>query len=622
MSALEKFESRLSGDETKLRRDESKDASRLQRDESKADAFAAKLGVKGDEMRVALDAQMAPSAPRSMVSDAGAYAGTSDASQRAALEQAGVMRPGLPPSMGDTGGPSMGAPLGPPPGPGEAMAFGPGANPIPLSQRLMQNVQGAGPAPGSVPVSQTPNAMGLPVGPGGPPPDYITNPGKYQDPSMGRPPGYMLNATLARPVPGGGGGGGGPNLQAPVNAANAATLGTFDDERSHRWQAALQHGQSTGDMADVHQAEAARQERAALDAQKTEAEARQKQYSYLQATDKMNNAFASGEIDPNRAFHNADTGTKVAMGIAAFLGGIVPGVRQLSNLVFGNAHDDMEAQKEAYERKGSALKNRDTLFGHFMKLNGDTALSGLQTRNALIEAQKVNMQAQADRLGIPEAKTNAKVGIDLLNREQDKLKSTIAEHAKAVADSQAAAGAAARSKAESTLWQHGLDIANLRDKEEGRSIERMKAEADAGKKPGQTDFEKKREETQHELDGQLAAFSGKLDPIVAGGPLGNALGGLPAWVPGAAGARNDAANRESYNTKLLVGAGAAYRWGSGGMEPKNHEIIEHMIAPYKILPTDNKKTAEAKNAAFKEYLRQEAAGKGAVATMPDSVKLK
>ncbi len=339
-------------------------------------------------------------------------------------------------------------------------------SPAEMASRL--ETMGGGTLPPSPP-PMPPQDMG-PASVGGP--DGFTLPGGAPPPA----------APMMRPS---GGGGGGPNLQKPIDAANAGLLGTYDDERGHKWQAALQHDQATKEVAGLRAQEAARQMKAAEDAKITATDERGKLEKYLRATDKLNDAYMAGHLDHNRVFHEADTGTKVAMGVAAFLGAIIPGVKELSDLVFGNAKDDVEAQKDDFARRKSGIAQRDSIFGHFMKVSGDSRLASMQAEHSIVEAQKLAIQSQAERLGTPEALSNAKAGIDELNQKQIGLQKTIAEQARDTAQRQAAAGAAQRAAAEKAATDLAFRTAEFGLKRDELNIKRLEAEGKAGAKDGE-----------------------------------------------------------------------------------------------------------------------------------------
>ncbi len=420
------FESRLLGDEGNVSRDEQK----LQRDETKVstdEGFAAKLGV-GADLRLAEN-------------DAGAPAG---APMPGSPQQ-------MPPSVADWGGPQLGPnqaapsqPVAPPQGPpGQMVSVG---GPQGFDRPEMVSVGGAGgfdrpAAPPPMPLAPPPQQMGPP----------------------------------------------GPNLQGAVNAGNNAILGTYDDQRAHMTQSAQQHGVATGQLSQLHHDEAQRQIVESQRAVEQAEDAKQKNDEYLKKTDEMNTALASGKIDPQRLWHKADTGTKVAMGIAAFLGSIVPGVRPLSNLILGSAEDDIKSQEDEYNRKGAGIRQRDNIYSHMLKASGDSQLAKLQGRNAIIEAQKLEIQSQAERLGMPEALTNAKIAVDSLNRDQAKLQTEIAVRAKATADAQAAAAAAARRHAEEQAWNRTIQLDELDLKHQDADTRRIEAGNKAGEKVGDLD---------------------------------------------------------------------------------------------------------------------------------------
>lgn len=55
---------------------------------------------------------------------------------------------------------------------------------------------------------------------------------------------------------------------------------------------------------------------------------------------------ANGKEDPNRIYNKADTGTKIALGIGAFFGGLIPGVAPLMKMLGGSINADVEAQRQ------------------------------------------------------------------------------------------------------------------------------------------------------------------------------------------------------------------------------------------------------------------------------------
>ncbi len=76
------------------------------------------------------------------------------------------------------------------------------------------------------------------------------------------------------------------------------------------------------------------------------------------ARDKAIDDASSGKEDPNRIFNNADTGTKIALGLGAFFGGIIPGVRPLMDMLGGNITRDIEAQRQDKHNKQWGAQQR------------------------------------------------------------------------------------------------------------------------------------------------------------------------------------------------------------------------------------------------------------------------
>lgn len=98
--------------------------------------------------------------------------------------------------------------------------------------------------------------------------------------------------------------------------------------------------------------------------------------------------------------------------------------------------------------------------------------------------------------------------------------------------------------------------------------------------------------------------------ITSGTTFGNAWSHNPAWVPGAASAREHVSDREAFNNTAKIAIGAAYKLGTDSTEPKRVETLNMYAKPYEILPTDNEETALYKMDNLKQLVQDSAAGKG------------
>lgn len=130
--------------------------------------------------------------------------------------------------------------------------------------------------------------------------------------------------------------------------------------------------------------------------------------------DALFQAFNNKSIDPNRLWHNASTGSKIAAGIGLFLGGIGSGLtghpnaaaEMLKNLV----DRDIEAQKADQSKAMNAWKmNREAL--------GNDLAANLATQNQMYTALKYKLQGAASQAGSQVALARASEGSALIDQQ-------------------------------------------------------------------------------------------------------------------------------------------------------------------------------------------------------------
>ena len=317
---LDAFEKRLSSDETTVAKDES----RLQRDTSREEAFAAKLGV-GPDMRLAQN-------------DAGA-------------ELAGAGQPPQPhpAEMRDWGGPKIG---------GITDSSGPVnvvQSPAEREATAWTRLGGKGP--------YNPNYAPRPGGP-------QLEPSAGLDPSPIAPSDFGPGAGIPAPVAPG----------APPAAAGQMTLSqpTYRPPTTvgAHWDASRipdKPGTRQAAFRDIHEMGAAQQH--GMEAERRQnlivANNMQKQNDDMEdmlahrraAEDNRQRIVGEkravldkrlSEVpleDPARVWHNADTGTKIALGIGAFFGDLIPGVGSLMKMMGGSIDSDVAAQRQNIKTK-------------------------------------------------------------------------------------------------------------------------------------------------------------------------------------------------------------------------------------------------------------------------------
>lgn len=121
-----------------------------------------------------------------------------------------------------------------------------------------------------------------------------------------------------------------------------------------------------------------------------------------------------------------------------------------------------------------------------------------------------------------------------------------------------------------------------------------------------------KEEADTEARGIISALN-DMDPekVSRGNALTDQWAKLPSFVPGVDTAKENKSRRDDANVDMMKAAGATWKLTTGGVEPKNPHLIEEIVAPYKISPSDDEKTVSGKRARAQAAVMRAARAKGA-----------
>ncbi len=381
---LSRFESRLTGDEGSVARDEQK----LQRDEVKLtqdDDFAAKLG-QGPDMREAGNSPMALGMDFGMTpGNSGVLPGSDQGGPPGPAPVASDFRSQL---AAASGGPPSGGPIALP-------------NAIPPQQVDTSGMS----SPGGMPTMNLSGGQGR------------LSPGQIDSRFSG---GGDANVDLSAMSPAGSM----PNLSQPQQSMQLSmpqprfiaahhdasmipdTKGTigqrFRNEADmgagiqHEMTAQQRQNKIVGLTLQNQEYEQADE----LAKNKAEEDQRQARVAIRAAKrDKAIDDAANGKEDPNRIFNNADTGTKIALGIGAFFGGLIPGVRPLMDMLGGNIQRDIEAQRQDKHNKQWGVEQKRLAMGQDREDDQDHRSFELQNQAqkwALAEKQIKSLMLRTD----------------------------------------------------------------------------------------------------------------------------------------------------------------------------------------------------------------------------------
>jgi hypothetical protein len=241
------------------------------------------------------------------------------------------------------------------------------------------------------------------------------------------------------------------------------------DTMGHGADLALESGQNRAtaqtQMADLRAAQA---EQMRLDAERQaqiEADANARHEAFLAQSQKMADAISANNIDPTRFLRNADAKTQFIVGLGAALGGANAaangGSNQFLDRLDGIMDRDFKTQLANADNQRSALSARNTVFGQIMAQTQDRRLADMQARDLMYTAMKNKLLSDADRLGVPEIMTQAKIAANEIENKQAALQTQIAQQSYQSAVAAAQAAAAQRAAAEKAAWERSLEIMKL-----------------------------------------------------------------------------------------------------------------------------------------------------------------
>ncbi len=334
MNSLARFEARLAGDETKLQRDESRDEARLQRDQDGLSAFASKLGLP--------DERLASNSPLGL----GANFFSQNNSGIPNSDMGGP--PSAPPQAADFRTQLMAASGGPAP-----------SGPVPLPNAVVpqQQVDMSGMSGGPAPVVSLSGGQGR------------LSPGQIDQRFAGNGASNVDLSGMTSP------GGMAPSPPPPSRPVEQQTQPQWPQARyiaGHHQADLVPDTKGTIAQRFRNEADRGANDQELMNAERNQAKIvannlqkqandaedrmlhRQVQEDQRQAyvaqrsakLDKLIEDTANSKEDPNRVFNSADTGTKIALGIGAFFGGLIPGVKPLMSMLGGNIDRDVEAQRQ------------------------------------------------------------------------------------------------------------------------------------------------------------------------------------------------------------------------------------------------------------------------------------
>lgn len=291
----------------------------------------------------------------------------------------------------------------------------------------------------------------------------------------GPPVSIPQTAPLQNPVSraGGGysgGGGGGNGLAAAYKNAQLNQFGAFNREQDLIEQRSDQGAEHVERMAEQQEIDAARKMRDAEVQQKHDADAAAKHEAFLSRNEQLANEIGEKQIDPGRFFHDQGVAQKVGWLIAGALSGAAGQGQQFLSRLDGMIDRDVKAQMADADNKKAKVSARSTIFSQMMAESGDRRVAAEQTRALMYRSTTQKMMADAERSGIPMAKTNAQLMMnEVVEKKINPLDVSMKGEALRAAQAAAAAVAAAQRAAEEKAYQrskderdYGLKVDNLR----------------------------------------------------------------------------------------------------------------------------------------------------------------
>lgn len=433
----------------------------------------------------------------------------------------------------------------------------------------------------------------------------------------------------------GGYGGGGPNpltgLAGAYKQAQTNQFGTLDEQRDLVERRGELQGARIDQTAHLEELNAARKQRDAEVMQEHQAQVQQKHDAFLQRNEELANQIGAEKIDPSRVIGDKSIGEKISLMLAGVLSGAAGQGPQFMARMDGLVDQGVKAQMANADNLKAKLSARQNLFGQMMAESGDRRVAETQTKQLIWEALKQKMAADSARLGIPEVTNNAELTMnEIVDKRINPLRVQMTGDAYKTAVQQAQAAAQAQRAAEDRAFSRAMQVAELGIKKDAGDLERAKFDAENGGeggglgKAGRQTMALDQAKAQRELEGNLAGVTAAqkdIKAISAGGSLGNAVAGLPSWVPGATGAKKDVNAREAYNALVRPGVGAAWKLRTGGVEPKNPTILDEQSKAFMVQPSDSEEVVQDRMDRFRKHMNESAAAAGAQpAALPPGLK--
>ena len=250
-----------------------------------------------------------------------------------------------------------------------------------------------------------------------------------------------------KPAAKGGTGGGGKANPDPfgIKGAQKNVLGSFDAERSGMEHASTAEGDRSvmiaaarGDLA------ATQQQDAAIRAGEVD-EAQRGFDAHMAEVQRQMEEVRAQKIDPSRLMKQDGMAFRAVVG--GLLGGLYMGLNKLDHNPFiddlnKQIDRDVAAQERDLSTKQQGVADSMNMLREQRSTFKDNDLAKLQTRNAMYEASKVAIEAEAAKFDQPMVKARAEQAIAGVDRQQAELQRQIGERAQSAAGAAAAAGAA------------------------------------------------------------------------------------------------------------------------------------------------------------------------------------
>lgn len=262
------------------------------------------------------------------------------------------------------------------------------------------------------------------------------------------------------------GGVGGTNpLKAAWEASQKQQLRTLGEQKELEGDLGMARVGKTLAMADAEDAHGQRVQQDAMEQQKIDNAAHTRLESFLARNQQLADEIGKMKPDSSRYVRNKDTGTQIAMGIGAVVGGMLGALNGTPNEFLDRLDKlidrDVNDQMAEIDNKKASLSARQSMFGQMLAETGDHRLAAQQTRILMYEGVKTQLKATGDRLGVPEMRANAELAANATQQKIDGLKENMAAVAWKTYLANAAAAAAAQKAAEAAAWQRAMDVARL-----------------------------------------------------------------------------------------------------------------------------------------------------------------